>query len=717
MKPTVEKILSLSANRRALLLLFAFCLMSGCGHKQEENSRDTDSATDSDSDSAQPEGPCEKQSAVEGRLVCRHDVTSTDDWRQMSIAYTAPSQLRESKYAMTLSDTFDVPATFADVHAYTLHYDLLRAVYPDQFANVIPSQYLKLATSGATRELVVGSIREYADGTGSWFGFTIVDGAGTEQVVSFDQAKATRDALQSHFFAPLRFIPETIAQLDTVLAWPDTSFVYLQDAVSYEVYHPGVAFGTIRLLTPADLLVREKTGNISHTEILVFNEAPIDIEHVVSGLVTGTRQGMLSHLNVRSMARNTPNCFITMPHTTLAAWQDTLVRFECGKTGYTVEAATMTEAQEFWDHLKPTPVTVPSVDDSETRLQNLSEIPVADTAERQAAITAYGAKGANLAMLYRFVDSSLQLKGFLIPFSYYRRFMTEQGWTQSINGAAVSMTFDETITAWLNDDVFLTDSAYRYSQLNALQDAMTDAPVPDDMLTAIGDRILEIWGDATTMVRFRSSSNAEDSLAFNGAGLYDSTSACLADELDTDTAGPSLCDGDEPKERTLRRALTKVWASLWGMKAFEERAWYGIDHHAVQMAVLVDERLKNERANIVAFSGNPGSDDASYVVNAQAGELDVVSSEPGVYPETSYVHVTGENTFEIERITPSSEVENGKYVLADTHLRDIAAVLQMLQQQFPVDAAASPDDYFLDTEWKLNETGQLIIKQIRPFPR
>ncbi len=707
----------LSGKNQALLFLSVFCLIAGCGQKHDKADGDADSATESDSDPMITDGPCEKRSAQEGRLICRHDVGSAEDWQEMSFAFIAQSQLRESKYVMAVSDVFDVPVTFADVHAYTLHYDLLQAAYSDQFSNVISSQYLKLATSGATRELVVGSIREYAGETGSWFGFTIVDSAGKDLVISFDQAKATLDALQPHFFAPLQFIPETVAQLDAVLTWPDVSFVFLQDAVHYEVYNPGVAFGTIRLLTPADLLARKETGNISHTEILVFNEAPVDIEHVVSGIVTGTRQGMLSHLNVRSMTRNTPNCFVSMPHTVFAEWQDKLVRFECGQTETTIAAATITEAEQFWDNLKPVPVQVPEVDDEEVRLQNLTEIPVADATQRKAAITAYGAKGSNLAMLYRLVDPALQLKGFLIPFSYYMRFMAEQSWTRTINDAPVSRTFDETVSDWLNDDAFRNDSAYRYSQLNALQAAMSAAPVPDDMLSTIGDRMQEIFGDDRTMVRFRSSSNAEDSLSFNGAGLYESTSACLADERDSDAVGPSLCDGDKSKERTLRRALTKVWASLWGMKAFEEREWYGIDHHLVQMAVLVDERVKNEHANIVAFSGHPGSDETIFVINAQAGELDVVSSEAGVYPETSHVHVTGEKPFEIERITRSSEVPDGKYVLTDAHLLYISSVLQLLQQQFPVDVATSPEDYFLDTEWKLNEDGQLIIKQIRPFPR
>ena len=43
-------------------------------------------------------------------------------------------------------------------------------------------------------------------------------------------------------------------------------------------------------------------------------------------------------------------------------------------------------------------------------------------------------------------------------------------------------------------------------------------------------------------IRFRSSTNVEDSNQFTGAGLYDSFSGCLADDMDGDSVGPCICD-------------------------------------------------------------------------------------------------------------------------------------------------------------------------------
>ena len=44
---------------------------------------------------------------------------------------------------------------------------------------------------------------------------------------------------------------------------------------------------------------------------------------------------------------------------------------------------------------------------------------------------------------------------------------------------------------------------------------------------------------------------------FSGAGLYDSFSGCLADDLDDDTFGPSHCDETKAGERGAMRALRK----------------------------------------------------------------------------------------------------------------------------------------------------------------
>lgn len=95
-------------------------------------------------------------------------------------------------------------------------------------------------------------------------------------------------------------------------------------------------------------------------------------------------------------------------------------------------------------------------------------------------------------------------------------------------------------------------------------------------------------------LRFRSSTNVEDSEQFTGAGLYDSYSGCLLDDLDGDTDGPSLCDPSEPAERGVFRALRRVFASFYNDNAVLERLRHGVNETSVGMAVLVHPSFPDE---------------------------------------------------------------------------------------------------------------------------
>jgi phosphoenolpyruvate synthase/pyruvate phosphate dikinase len=192
---------------------------------------------------------------------------------------------------------------------------------------------------------------------------------------------------------------------------------------------------------------------------------------------------------------------------------------------------------------------------------------------------------------------------------------------------------------------------------------------------------------------------------------------CLADETDGDDLGPSRCDPGHSNERDVCRGLKRVWSSLWNMKAFEERAWYGIDQRMIAMGILVDTRTKGELANIVAFSGNPLlRGDPRYLVNAQAGELDVVSAEPGVWPEKDLLTVEDGAVTLIERVRGSTELPEGEWVLGDEQLREIGASLANIADVYPVDDEVPVTaDVILDTEWKVTADSGLIVKQVRPF--
>jgi len=112
------------------------------------------------------------------------------------------------------------------------------------------------------------------------------------------------------------------------------------------------------------------------------------------------------------------------------------------------------------------------------------------------------------------------------------------------------------------------------SELAAIRNLFTDTRA-STFSTSLRQGVLdalEAFGfDPKQNIRFRSSTNVEDSDRFTGAGLYDSYSGCLADDLDADDAGPCTCDPVEAKERGVFRAVRKVFASFYNDNALLER--------------------------------------------------------------------------------------------------------------------------------------------------
>ena len=134
------------------------------------------------------------------------------------------------------------------------------------------------------------------------------------------------------------------------------------------------------------------------------------------------------------------------------------------------------------------------------------------------------------------------------------------------------------------------------------------------------------------------------------------------------------------------------------------------------MGILVNTRTKNESANIVAFTVNPLNGAPDYLINAQVGAWDVVSSEPGVYPETTILEVVAGEVTHINRVSESSQTIAGDMVLTDERLRELGRYLFEIETVFPVDVSPPNGNLiFFDTEWKLTNDNALIIKQIRPF--
>jgi len=707
------------------LLLFALTL--GCHGKATDDTGSSvipsdDSATDDTSQPVEDEPDCAEAEARLGYQACVPRVPDETTFEEVTLTASTVDQLRVGKYLVPAVDDARVPPVFLDVNNFQMHYDFLVQAFPDDFSGLTTDQYEALTLYPDTREFFAGTYALYLGEAGTWFGFTVWDDpADPDSTISEDDVEKAWTILQDRFgIGDLVWVPNSSAQKEAAQGWTDAPFPIdgVETNITYEVYNAGEAYGTLRLYTLEGLDEATQNAEFGYQDILAIDEAPTDLERVVSGIITGTRQGELSHLNVRSSTRGTPNCYIADPLTTLADWEGQLVHFTCGEDTWSIEAASAEQAQAWWDSIRPDPVAVCAPDTTVTDLPELHELVTDTLEERQDNICTYGAKGSNLATLYQRIDEEYQLQGFLIPFHYYQEFMDTHTWTVDLGDGPAEHSFSETLAAWSEDPTFTADPSTRRADLSDLRDAIKDSTLDPDFVTLLAEHIRDVFGDDTTMVRFRSSSNAEDSMEFAGAGLYESESGCLADELDSDEVGPSLCDPSKEDEQTLDHALLKVWASLWNMEAWDERDWYSIDQSQVAMGVLACTRVGGEQANAVAFTGNPSAaGDDRYLINAQEGELAVVSSDPGVYPESVLLTLEDGVVSDILRVTGSSEVESGE-VLTDAELAELGAELWDITDVFPLDdVAPEGHDVLWDTEWKIDSDGQLKIKQIRPYLR
>lgn len=223
--------------------------------------------------------------------------------------------------------------------------------------------------------------------------------------------------------------------------------------------------------------------------------------------------------------------------------------------------------------------------------------------------------------------------------------------------------------------------------------------------------------EPTRRIRFRSSTNVEDSELFTGAGLYESKSGCLADDLDADDVGPSICEPDtEEDERGVFRAIRKVFASFYNDNAFLERLRHRVDESAVGMAILVHYSFPDETelANGVATLRTiaPGSTDVTIVT--QPGAFSVTNPEDGGLPEVVEVFVSASSTF------PNLRQGTDRLPLGATVL-EMPDEYRALTELFLKVGDAFGDfhgetRYDIELEFKKIVGEGLVVKQVRRVP-
>ena len=666
-------------------------------------------------------------SAATAQVDYLSEVTSATDLVSISVPFgLRPEIVRVSKFTTPASDDPSLlPTVYQNVKKHTLHFDFLVEVFPEYFS--WDDDYDALFLQRATRQYYVGGLYQLQDpGMGTIYGFEIVtDPADPAEMPTAEETEHVYDQLVETFHPrPFYYSPSTSAAVEVARSWEAPSFpiYYFPGDIPeppYEPYTVAVNYGRVRLMTLAELAEETSNGRVSWQDIVVLDKTPFDIEGVVAGVITGERQGELSHVAVRSARRGTPNAHVKDAHVAFAPYSGQLVRLDIGDATYTVETGVdPAVASAYWAANRPALTDVAPADLTHASLENLLDM---DVEETDGSLTArYGGKASNLAKMFSFLHAENQVPGFAIPFLYYHEFMTANQILDDRSQPAVLRTYYEYILSLLEDPQFQTNGEYRAARLAAFQEyARDNGSVNPTLVSNLITRIEEVFGSTLVMVRFRSSSNIEDSLVFNGAGLYDSTSACAEDSLDGDSSGPSHCDPNQTSERTIERGLKKVWVSLWNYRAYEEREYYQIPQDLAAMAILVTPAAPDEASNGVAFTGDPiQGASAGYVINVQIGDNSVVHPEVDVLPEKDVLQMASGEVVSIHRARGSSLMNPGEWVLTDEQLERLGAAMGIVDASFPIDLKGySRDGVLLDIEFKFTQEDALIFKQIRPFLR
>jgi rifampicin phosphotransferase len=608
--------------------------------------------------------------AASTRPAFTHSIPDEATWQSLA-ARPAVSSIARTEVVKFLLDREDGRMLwFVDTEKFPVHYEFAREHIPRTGRVTRDHEtFNRVQYSDPARRFELGSLVHYLD-TDLWT-FELVSGDSLEGPRILELYLSLKAALWVGDRLKYRPLAEGQQRAAVALgtAIPRVNAETVFGRVTYQPLTLGKTYGYLRLVTgPLD------PASVRADQILVLETLPEEIP-VSAGVVSAELQAPLGHIAILCATRGTPNMALraAVHDDAFRALDGKLVALEVGPQEYRLAAATLAEAQRAWRARRPKRPQVPALALGETRLRDVDSLKLADA--RFA-----GAKAAQLGEVAR-MGGVRTPGGFVIPLSYYRAHVERSGAARDLADR-------------LADSRFNQDSARRGRWLAAVRETIEATPVDHELLANVRARMQALAPDSRWILR--SSTNAEDLAGFTGAGLYRSVRV---------KAGAN--------ETELANAIRSVWASVWLQGAFEERAWYRVDHAAVGMAILVQPFVDGAVANGVAITANPYSEARPGIfINAQTLAGSVTGAGGNEVPE-QYLVYTFKKTFEPELLSRSSRL-GGEALLGEREVLDLAAVLSRLHTHFM--RQWSGDSNAVDVEFLLTGTDrQVVILQARPY--
>ncbi len=418
-----------------------------------------------------------------------------------------------------------------------------------------------------------------------------------------------------------------------------------------EVYSEGITAGYLRF-------VRANEGLPASTpeQILVFERSP-DLLPPAAGVLTAVPQTPLAHINLLARNRGIPNAMLAGALEDpmlmqLARGYAPVVFAARGASDVSVTALTEQELQRYRSMTERTPRRVQTPDPSQ--LAYVLDLSEQSPARIPALAASIGGKSSGFIALTHTPGLAIPDRPLAITTRAYSEHLAPL--LDRVRAAIESAEFDgdprvremvlEGRAKYLSRHPRQADREFAEAFCDPLgsSTALGDlargdgvrglierTPIAPAALSEIRRALTTAYAHLapTQGIRFRSSSNAEDIEGFNGAGLYESFTGFL---------DPSAQPAASDRNKSIERAIRKVWGSFWGFEAFEERRGERIDHLSAAMAVAVHPRFDDaiERTTgVCTFTLlPPNSDDlAALTINVQLGAESVANPDPNKLPE------------------------------------------------------------------------------------
>lgn len=594
------------------------------------------------------------------------ELKNADDFYRLSASPDSSTFARTNTLKFMVDRKNKRTLWFFDTNKYTYHYAFARARLSAP-GNPVPDHALfnQREYSSKNRRFEMGTLVHYRD-QDQWV-MELVAGDNLNALEIGQLYAQVRTAMWNG--SKLKFLPLSLAQeaeaKKLAKALPIVSAEDIYKGVRYQPLTQGKSFGYLRIVKGAlDM------ASVRPNQILVLEKLPEEIP-VVAGVISQELQAPLAHTALLCGARGTPNMGLrdALDDKNIQALDGKLVELRVQPQEFSLVVADQAVAEQFWKSQRPAKPRVPKANVKEKRLLDVSEL-------RMKSVTFAGAKAAQLGEVSSLKPALATPGGFVVPLGHYFAQLAKPDVAVRLN------------------NLFADASGRDFARLDALRSAIEAAPVDTSLLAAIKGKMTES-GYAGRWI-LRSSTNAEDLPGFNGAGLYRSI------KLKAGASDAALAD-----------ALRQVWASVWLQAAFEERAWYGVDHRAVGMAVLVQPYVEGAIANGVAITANPfAAFRPGVLVNLQAKGGSVTGAAGNEIPEQHLVYTYNEQP-ESELLARSSRLPEGKTLLDSATLSDLTHQLVRLHEHLL--PRWSGDANAADVEFLVMPDSRIVILQARPY--